>query len=147
MQQTPVLLQYSIWETSQTQAMGGAHWYYLSPFQGSGWFSLRLALPVDFVLRPFRAWLILGFFYGEQCPPILSYALLGLNLISFAINSAWSFYLSPFQGLVNIRFLLRRGGLTGVFFFHFLASAGVFFLFGLLLCIFFFAFLLLFCMF
>jgi len=128
--------------------MGGAHRYYLMPFQGFSWFLSRLAQPDVFIFRPFRAWFIsvfllrwaspagisfrpfraladffcdllcltflsfalsglglyLVFFYGGLLPPVLSYALSGLRLISLVIGFAWCFCIAPFQGLVYIWF-------------------------------------------
>jgi len=47
-----------------------------------------LDLPDVFIFRPFRAWFISGFLFGGLLPPVLSFALTGLRLISFTISSA-----------------------------------------------------------
>jgi len=53
--------------------------------------------------------LYLVFFYGGLLPPVLSFALTGLRLISLVIGSARCFCIAPFQGLVYIWFSFTAG--------------------------------------
>ena len=121
----------------------------IAPFQGLVCigFPLRRASPAGIIFRPFRAqadffsdWfclmflycalsglgLYLVFFYGCLLPPVLSFALSGLRLISLVIGSAWRFYLSPFQGLVYIWFSFRRASPAGIIFRPYRAQADFF---------------------